>query len=78
MSFHQDVFHQAKMGKIDPDEIVEGMQDLDQLKNYFYDHYKLGIIFKKDYDYCFKRLDEITDYLIERSGYVAVKGEFDN
>ena len=54
---------------IDPDEIIEGMQDLDDLKNYFYDHYRLGIIFKKDYDYIFKRLDQITDYLIKESSY---------
>ena len=45
------------------------MQDLDDLKNYFYDHYRLGIIFKKDYDYVYERLDEITDYLIDKSGF---------
>jgi len=59
----------AKKTSIDPDNIIEGMQDLDDLKNYFYDHYRLGIIFKKDYDYVYERLDEITDYLIDKSGF---------
>jgi len=54
---------------IDPDNIIEGMQDLDNLKDYFYDHARLGMISKKDYDYVDERLDEITDYLIDKSGY---------
>jgi len=59
----------TKKTSIDPDNIIEGMQDLDDLKNYFYDRYRLGIIFKKDYDYVYERLDEITDYLIDKSGF---------
>ena len=40
-----------------------------ELKDQFYDRFRLGMIMKKDYDYIFKRLDEITDYLINQSGY---------
>ena len=57
------------MARIDPDEIIEGMQELNELKDYFYNHFSLGLIMQKDYDYIFKRLDEITDYLIDKSGY---------
>ena len=64
------------MSRIDPDEIIEGMQDLNELKDYFYDHFRLGMIMKKDYDYIFERLDEITDYLIDKSGYDLAKDEW--
>ena len=57
------------MARIDPDEIIEEMQSLNELKDQFYDRFRLGMIMKKDYDYIFKRLDEITDYLINQSGY---------
>ena len=57
------------MACIDPDEIIEGMQSLNELKDYFYDHARLGIISKKDNDFILNRLDEITDYLIDKSGY---------
>ncbi len=63
------------MARIDPDEIIEGMQELNELKDYFYDHFRLGMIMKKDYDYIFERLDEITDYLIDKSGYDLAKDE---
>ena len=57
------------MARIDPDEIIEEMQSLNELKDQFYDRFRLGMIMKKDYDYIFKRLDEITDYLIDKSGF---------
>ena len=61
--------HKPTGYKIDPDEIIEGMRLLDELKDYFYDHSRLGIISKKDDDYIYERLDEITDYLIDKSGF---------
>ena len=62
-------FHQTKTGKIDPDEIIEGMQTLEELKAYFRDHHDNGFITLKDFSYCLIKLDEITRYLVKRSDY---------
>jgi len=58
------------MTRIDPDEIIEGMQTLDFLANYFLEHYKDKIISKKDLNYILPKLDKITNYLREESDYI--------
>ena len=55
--------------KIDPDEIIEGMQDLEDLKIYFRDHHDYGYITLKDFSYILIKLDEITQYLNKKSGF---------
>jgi len=58
------------MARIDPDEIIEGIQTLDDMKDYFEEHYRDKFISKKDLKYILPRLDEITNYLREESDYI--------
>ncbi len=58
------------MARIDPDDIIEGMESIRELEDYFYKKAESGIISKKDWDYIFPRLEELKDYLTDKSGYI--------
>jgi len=58
------------MARIDPDEIIEGIETLDDMKDYFQQKYEDRIISSKDTKYILKKLNEITNYLTQESGYI--------